>query len=45
MDIEQLGCEGVAWIYVTQNRRNWWALVSTVMHPRVLQKSGSYLTS
>jgi len=32
MDLEDEGLEAVDWIYVVQNRENWWALVNTIMN-------------
>jgi hypothetical protein len=29
MDIREIGWEGVHWIYLTQNRDQWWALVNS----------------
>jgi hypothetical protein len=32
MDIREVGCEGVDWIHLAQNRDRWRALVNTVMN-------------
>jgi hypothetical protein len=31
----EIGLESVEWIHVAQDRDRWWALVNTVMNPRV----------
>jgi hypothetical protein len=35
MDLQEVGCGGMDWIDVTQDRNRWWALVSAVMKLRV----------
>jgi len=35
MDLREIGCEGVDWIHLIQDRVQWWALVNTVMNLRV----------
>jgi len=35
MDFEEVGCEGMDWIDLTQNRDRWRALVNAVMNLRV----------
>jgi hypothetical protein len=45
MDLREIGLESVDWIYVTQDRDQWLALVNTVMHFRVPQKAENFLTS
>ena len=35
MDIQEVGCEGIDWIYLTQDRDRRWALVNAVMNLRV----------
>jgi hypothetical protein len=36
MDLQEVGCEGMDWIGLTQNRCKWRALVKAVMNLRVL---------
>jgi len=35
MDLQELGCEGMDWIKLAQDRDRWWAVVSAVMNLRV----------
>jgi hypothetical protein len=32
MDFKEIECEGVDWIYLTQARDQWWALVNMIMN-------------
>jgi hypothetical protein len=35
MDLQEVGCEGMEWIDVAQDRERWQALVNAVMNLRV----------
>jgi hypothetical protein len=36
MNLREIGWEDVDWIHLDQDRDHWWALVNTVINPRVL---------
>lgn len=36
MDIKETRCDNMEWIYLAQNRNQWWDLVNTVKKVRVL---------
>jgi hypothetical protein len=45
MDLRERGCEGVDWIHLDQDRKNWRALVKTVINLRLPQKVGNLTIS
>jgi len=40
----EVGCEGMDWIDLTQDRSRWQALVNAAMNLRVPQNAGNFLT-
>jgi hypothetical protein len=45
MDLTQIGCGGMAWIDLAQDRDQWRALVNTVMNLEAPQNAGKFLSS
>jgi hypothetical protein len=43
MDLREVVWEGVDWIHLAQDRDQWWAVVNTVMNPRVPNKARKFL--
>jgi len=45
MDLQELGCGGMDWIDLAQDRGRWQALMNVVMNLRVPYNAGNFLTS
>jgi hypothetical protein len=45
LDLQDVGCEGMGWIDVTQDRERWRALVNAAMNLRIPQNAENFLTS
>ena len=45
MDLQEVGCEGMDWINVAQDRDSWWALMNAIMNLPVLYNAENFLTS
>jgi hypothetical protein len=44
-NIKKIGCKGMNWIHLVQDRAKWWALVNTGMNQRAPQRQDNWLAA
>ena len=44
MDLQEVGCRGMDWIKLAQDRDRWWGVANAVMNLRVPYNVGNFLT-
>jgi len=45
MDLKEVGCGGMDWIYLAQDRDRWWALENVATSLQVPQNARNFFTS
>jgi hypothetical protein len=45
MELQEVGCEGIDWIDLAEERERWWALLNAVMNLQVPSNAGNFKTS
>jgi hypothetical protein len=45
MNLIEIGCDGVDWIYLAQDMGQWWAFVNMVMNLPVTENARNFFSS